>query len=1677
MTQKDKHPWLYDLLLIVVLLAGAYFRTIGLNWDENQHLHPDERFLTMVETAIAPVGTPQEELGPPPTLQTQEWRQRYADVMPDCDAWGGYFDTYCSPLNPDNRGHTFYVYGDLPIIAVRYTAEAMTTVSQWAAQKLEDGAPSGLWSRALTELARTPTWTGYDEVPLVGRQLSTLSDLGSIILLYFIVARIYNRKVGLLAAAFSSLAVLQIQQSHFFTVDTFANFFIFLAIYFAVKIATQRLIVASAEETETEHAPYHPEAERSGRNALSITSIFRNPLFLNSLGFGLALGMSVACKLNAAPLAVLLPGAFAVSLFRDGNPFKGKSPAETERLMGFVAVFLVTGALASLLAFRVFQPYAFRGPSFFNILPNPHWIDTIAEQRAQASGDIDVPFALQWARRSRLFSFENLTEWGLGLPLGILAWVGVLVMGWRIFRGEWRQHSLLWGWTVLYFLWQSTQSNPTMRYQLPIYPLLAMMAAWVVLEGIRTRSTLHSIRVAYSVFRKIALAIGALVLIATLAYAFAFTRIYTRPHTRVAAARWIYQNVPGPVGLPIQTENGLYTQPVYYPNQVIVPGAPVVAGVSANASGTLTEILLHRVTDMQPAGMQTLSVSVLVEGETVAWASLNADFSASSGPFRLALDHPLEIAKDVYYELQFETTSGTLSLSGAVVANESSWDDGQPLRIDGYDGFGGIYTGLNLELYWDDNPDKLQRFYDILGQADYLFITSNRQWATIPRVPERYPLTTAYYRALIGCPPEQDVIYCYNVARPGDYDGQLGFELVKVFESFPSLDLPGGFHWEANTQFAEEAFTVYDATKVLIFKKSGDYSRAQVEAILGKVDLSNVVHLTPRRAADYKDLMLPAGKLARQQAGGTWSELFDASALINRYPALGLLWWYVFVFLLGIITYPLLRLIFPGLKDRGYPLARAAGLVILAYFSWLAGSVGLAYSRTTIGVVLALLTAAGLGSGWMQREELLAEWKSKKRYFLLAEGIFLSFFLFDLLVRLGNPDLWHPAKGGERPMDFSYFNAVLKSTSFPPYDPWFAGGYINYYYYGFVLVGTPVKLLGIVPTIAYNFLLPTIFAMVAAGAFSIGFNLVERTESGDNSLASNLHSLFTGLASSAAVVLLGNLGTMQLIFQALQRAGAPDGIIEVASIPQRWAWAFNGLVKVLTGTLLPVNVGEWYWNPSRVLPHGPGNEITEFPYFTFLYSDLHAHMLVLLLTTLTIAWAVSAIKARGKWGSGLSLVLSFGFAGLVVGAIKPTNTWDYYTYLPLAAIAAGYAVWRGGQGRSGLNRFLLAAGSMALLAGLSKVFYQPYDYWYGLGYNQVSRWLGPYTPVWSYFTHWGLFLFVIAAWMSWETREWMADTPVSSLQKLRPYRFLIEVSASAVIVMLIALAAFGVKIGWIALPLAVWALVLILRPGQPDAKRLVLFMVGTGMLLTIVVELVVLVGDIGRMNTIFKIYLQAWMLLAVSAAAGFGWLLPDLRRWTTAWRSFFEGTGLLLLAIAAMFTLTATYDKIRDRMAPAAPHTLDSLAYMKYAQYWDKGDMDLSQDYDAIHWMQENVQGSPVIVEAQTIEYQWGKRYTIYTGLPGVVGWNWHQRQQRGGVVPAEWVEKRVQEIDTFYESINPFETRTFLEKYNVRYIIVGQLERNYYSPEGLAKFEQYNDLYWKEVYRDRATVIYEVIR
>ncbi len=327
---------------------------------------------------------------------------------------------------------------------------------------------------------------------------------------------------------------------------------------------------------------------------------------------------------------------------------------------------------------------------------------------------------------------------------------------------------------------------------------------------------------------------------------------------------------------------------------------------------------------------------------------------------------------------------------------------------------------------------------------------------------------------------------------------------------------------------------------------------------------------------------------------------------------------------------------------------------------------------------------------------------------LMVEGLFLVFFLIDLVIRLGNSDLWHPAKGGERPMDFAYLNAILKSTSFPPYDPWFAGGYINYYYYGYVIVGTPVKLLGIVPSIAYNFILPTLFACVGMAAFSVGWNLLagarepkaenhqELDPSGEPLQAPSEKPRFAlfdsrfigGISAASAMILLGNLGVVRMVYQGFQQIAAPGGLTDKGNIFQHIFWAIEGFFMTLIGRLhLPYGPGDWYWNPSRALPGSSGSPITEFPLFTFIYSDLHAHMIALMITVLAIAWALSVLMAKARWKNRLDLA-----AGLFLGAPghRSDQADQYLGFLHLSDP---------GCGRAGLCRlalrgcFPLAGGS------------------------------------------------------------------------------------------------------------------------------------------------------------------------------------------------------------------------------------------------------------------------------------------------------------------------------------------------------------------------------------------------
>ena len=215
----------------------------------------------------------------------------------------------------------------------------------------------------------------------------------------------------------------------------------------------------------------------------------------------------------------------------------------------------------------------------------------------------------------------------------------------------------------------------------------------------------------------------------------------------------------------------------------------------------------------------------------------------------------------------------------------------------------------------------------------------------------------------------------------------------------------------------------------------------------------------------------------------------------------------------------------------------------------------------------------------------------------------------------------------------------------------------------------------------------------------------------------------------------------------------------------------------------------------------------------------------------------------------------------------------------------------------------------------------------------------------------------------------------------------------------------------------------------------------------------------------------------VAAAAALAWMMNRVQSWRQG-RGWWLGFLTLLLFFASLYPPLAASAKIRDRFATHPGPSLDGWDYMELAPYHDPAgeQYELKWDLEAIRWLLDNVVGSPVILEGHAPEYRWGARYSINTGLPTVLGWNWQQRQQRAAAGDEE-VWDRATDIAYIYNEPIPALIEPMLDKYNVRYIIVGPLERAYYLSIGLDKFEQMvSDGSLRAVFQNEGVTIYEVI-
>ena len=1341
-----------------------------------------------------------------------------------------------------------------------------------------------------------------EQMAMTGRALSAIADTATIALVFALAWSLYRRaNTALLAALLYALAVVPIQHAHFFVVDPFANLFVGLALVLLVRA-------------------------------------WRSQKLLDYACTGVALGLAISCKISVATfgLVVAITALLPAAGVREGGVISVLQRAFVRTL-----VF----SLATIITVRLALPDAFAG--FWPWQLAPRWVANMREVVAISTGVTDNVFTRQfYGRTPLLWPGWNLITWGLGLGLGLTAWIAWSCACWQTLRQRVWAHAIPTLWVAIVFFHLGFTYQCTLRYFLPIYGSLCVLAAWGLSWIAAPRKDARILSLAGK-------GMATLAVLFTLAWALAFVSIYTRKHTRIEASEWIYDHVP----------------------------------------------------------------------------------------------------------------------AGSVLACEH-WDDWLPLPRTG-----GLspdrYTQIELAHYVADDSEKRGQLLAKLNRADYVILASQKLRDSIPRMPHRYPFTISYYQGL--------------------EDGTLGFDKVAEFtRELNFLGLP------ISTRSAEEAFSVYDHPPVSIFKKSARYNPQALVERFNAIPLDGVTDtrepmkpqprslrkLTARAEPAGRPesaILLPPERWAEVQKEGTWSAMFDRDSFSARHPVVV---WSLHLLLLQLAGWGLLGPLLRMLPDRGCALARPFAILIPAWLVWLLASTGMMRNdRPGYWIIFGLFALAAAAISWRARAGWRAWWSRHENRFavLRVEGVFWLGFVFFLWVRSANPDLWHESWGGEKPMEMTFLNGVLKSEHFPPLNAWFAGGFINYYYFGFVLCGTLIKGLAVLPEVGFNLCLATFFGLACCATLSAARAL--RPTGG----------WLAAWSATAFVMVFGNLFQLRFIWNNLVRIGATDHELTFPLV-SGLIRATHGLWRIGHGERLSAYTADLYWVSARAISGDEIAPVTEFPYWSFLYADLHPHLMALPFTLCVIvllaAWT-RVTDSKTKVGLAALLALTLGF-------FWPTNTWDWPTYGALSGLVLFTSLWqRDTSGaRAFSSAFIKSIGIFSVIIAAGYLAFLPFHRTYVAGYGSFESWTGNRTSLRDYLFIHGLFLFVLgsgvaAAWRQGKipfTRGFhlwtrIARSLVARRRVMTRHRLITlgltrpAAGAGAIFTVLLATLCLIAALNGHLTPLLLAGLLLsvsvVIQRRKDALQSLPGLLTFVAFTLSLLVEFVVLAGDIGRMNTVFKFYYQVWVLFGLASALTLPGVLAHWRVEAPRVRWLWMGAFIALLGAAALFPLTATPAKIRDRMAET-PRTLDGLAFAEKAGYaMESVSFPLAPDLKAIRWLQDNIQGSPVILEMNTKDrlYSWGSRYAVHTGLPSVVGWSWHQRQQQAGLAENH-VEQRIDDVRTIYRTADVELTRNLIARYGVSLVIVGRLERIYGTPDGIEKFSR---LGFQKIYDIDDVQIYRV--
>jgi YYY domain-containing protein len=691
--------------------------------------------------------------------------------------------------------------------------------------------------------------------------------------------------------------------------------------------------------------------------------------------------------------------------------------------------------------------------------------------------------------------------------------------------------------------------------------------------------------------------------------------------------------------------------------------------------------------------------------------------------------------------------------------------------------------------------------------------------------------------------------------------------------------------------------------------------------------------------------------------------------------ALGL---FALVEAVGLAAAPLAALMLGRLPGAGLGLSKVLGMLLVTWVVWLLASLHVAsYGVPLIAAVLGALALAGLLAARVARP-LAAHDPIRRRLRWASEAVFAVAYAAMALLASFAPDVW----GTEKPMDMAFINAINASDHFPPHDPWMSGERLNYYYLGHLAMAWPARLLGLAPDAGYLLAWALLFGLTAAAVFTVGGTLWAAARATLGERATLGGPVAGGLLAVALCLVLGNLAGVR-------------GWIDAAHPPGDYDWF--GVSRVIPGT------------------------INEFPAFSFVLGDLHAHVLALPFTLLALAFAVQVALAGPR-----GLAEGFG-AGLSIGALYAINSWSY----PVAAglLAAAVVIWL--RSPAGAGRRDRAIGWLVLVLAASVALLLPF--W--IEYVPAAHGVGIVTRrrSFSHFAADQLLIYAVVAW------------PLSALYARRllgsrhPWRWGAwgAVGLAVCASLLAAADLAGVAVLAVALGVAVQA-ALSTRLAAPE--RFVWVLAAAACALVIVPELIY-VRDafdhtaLYRMNTVFKLGYQAYVLLAVAGACA----IPCAAVWLPRpeWQLWAAVTAVLLL-LGLVYPYAGSWARTGGfRSAPS----LDGLAWLRRSAPGDP---------PAIGWLRAHTPGDAVVLEGFGPDYSavGHARISTFTGRATILGWAGHELQW------AHHPGARAAAVRTLYTTADLPTARRLLARYGVGYVVVGAIERTDYGTAGLAKWD-----------------------